>query len=87
MDKEMKRITLEDVVAIFSDANDSTSAIRLIIPCYERRVSGSEINNYILDKSVEHFRSKGRQDGVYKLGHGLELVLDDHSIIWEEPPF
>jgi len=84
MDKEIK---LDDVVKIFNCANDSTSAIRSIIPCYEKGVSDSGINKYILGKTSEHFRANGKPHGVYKLGHGLELVLGDESSIWEEPPF
>ena len=55
--------------------------------CYEKYVTDSEINDYILDKTVRHFRSKGKIDGVYNLGHELELVLEDHSEIREIFPF
>jgi hypothetical protein len=87
MDQKMEIITVKDVATIFSNANDSTNAIRLIMSCYEKHVSNSEINNYILDKTVRHFRSKGKLDGVYNLGHELELVLEDHSKIREIFPF
>ena len=87
MDQKMGIITLKDVATIFSNANDSTNAVRLIMSCYEKYVTDSEINNYILDKTVRHFRSKGKLDGVYNLGHELELVLADHSEIREIFPF
>ena len=87
MDQKMGIITLKDVATIFSNANDSTNAIRLIMSCYEKYVTDSEINDYILDKTVRHFRSKGKLDGVYNLGHELELVLEDHSEIREIFPF
>ena len=87
MDQKMEIITLKDVATIFSNANDSTNAIRLIMSCYEKYVTDSEINDYILDKTVRHFRSKGKLNGVYNLGHELELVLEDHSEIREIFPF
>jgi hypothetical protein len=87
MEQKMGIITLKNVATIFSSANDSTNAIRMIMPCYEMYVTDSEINNYILDKTVRHFRSKGKLDGVYNLGHELELVLEDHSKIREIFPF
>ena len=87
MEQKMGITTLKNVATIFSSANDSTNAIRMIMPCYEMYVTDSEINNYILDKTVRHFRSKGKLDGVYNLGHELELVLEDHSEIREIFPF
>jgi hypothetical protein len=87
MEQKMGITTLKNVATIFSNANDSTNAIRMIMPCYEMYVTDSEINNYILDKTVRHFRSKGKLDGVYNLGHELELVLEDHSEIREIFPF
>ena len=87
MEQKMGIITLKNVAKIFSNANDSTNAIRLIMSCYEKYVTDSEINNYILDKTVRHFRSNGKLDGVYNLGHELELVLEDHSEIRETFPF
>ena len=87
MEQNMGIITLKNVATIFSSANDSTNAIRLIMSCYEKYVADSEINDYILDKTVRHFRSKGKLDGVYNLGHELELVLKDHSEIREIFPF
>ncbi len=87
MDQKLEIITLKDVATIFNNANDSTNAIRLIMSCYEKFATDSEINNYILDKTVRHFRSKGKIDGVYNLGHELELVLEDHSEIREIFPF
>ena len=87
MEQNMGIITLKNVATIFSNANDSTNAVRLIMSCYEKYVTDSEINNYILDKTVRHFRGKGKPDGVYNLGHELELVLEDHSKISEIYPF
>ena len=87
MDQKLEIITLKDVATIFNNANDSTNAIRLIMSCYEKFVTGSEINNYILDKTVRHFRSKGKPNGVYNLGHEVELVLDEHSEIRDIYPF
>ena len=87
MEQNMGMITLKNVATIFNSANDSTNAIRLIMPCYEMYVTDTEINNYILDKTVRHFRSKGKLDGVYNLGHELELVLEDQSEIREIFPF
>jgi len=87
MEQKMGITTLKNVATIFSSANDSTNAIRLIMSCYEKYVTDSEINDYILDKTVRHFRSKGKLDGVYNLGHELELVLEDHSKIREIFPF
>ena len=87
MEQNMGIITLKNVATIFSNANDSTNAIRMIMPCYEMYVADSEINNYILDKTVRHFRNKGKLDGVYNLGHELELVLEDHSKRREIFPF
>ena len=87
LEQNMGIITLKNVATIFSSANGSTNAIRLIMSCYEKYVTDSEINDYILDKTVRHFRSKGKIDGVYNLGHELELVLEDHSEIREIFPF
>jgi hypothetical protein len=87
MEQKMGITTLKNVTTIFNNANDSTNAIRLIMPCYETYVTDSEINDYILDKTVRHFRNKGKLDGVYNLGHELELVLEDHSKIREIWPF
>ena len=87
MEQKIGIITLKNVATMFSNANDSTNAIRLIMSCYEKYVTDSEINDYILDKTVRHFRSKGKLDGVYNLGHELELVLEDHSKIREIFPF
>ena len=87
MEQKMGITTLKNVATIFNSANDSTNAIRMIMPCYEMYVTDSEINNYILDKTVRHFRSKGKLNGVYNLGHELELVLEDHSKIREIFPF
>ena len=87
MEQNMGIITLKNVTTIFSSANDSTNAIRLIMSYYEKYVTDSEINDYILDKTVRHFRNKGKLDGVYNLGPELELVLEDHSKIREIWPF
>ena len=87
VEQKMEIITLKNVATIFSNSNDSSNAIRLIMSCYEKYVTDSEINNYILDKTVRHFRNKGKVDGVYNLGHELELVLKDHSEIREIFPF
>ena len=87
MEQNMGITTLKNVATMFSNANDSTNAIRLIMSCYEKYVTDSEINDYILDKTVRHFRSKGKLDGVYNLGHEVELVLDEHSEIRDIYPF
>ena len=87
MEQNMGIITLKNVATIFTSANGSTNAIRLIMSCYEKYLTDSEINDYILDKTVRHFRNKGKPDGVYNLGHEVELVLCDHSEIRDIYPF
>jgi hypothetical protein len=83
----MAHIALEELNSIFQNTEDASSDIRLIIPQYRVGEAESETNTYIVDKTVQHFRNHGRANGVYRLGHGLELVLGEKSNIQEDPPF
>lgn len=74
-------------MAIFNGSEDATTAVRLIIPHYKVGFKDSDVNRYMLEKTVAHLRRSGKVNGVYKLGHGLELILDQQSEIWEELPF
>lgn len=88
MVKEMKyRVTITDLTEMIASANDPTSAIRSLIPYYQYGAENLETNTFILSATVEHFRANNKPSGVYKLGHGLELVLGEHSEVWQEPPF
>jgi hypothetical protein len=83
----MTHISVDDLVEIFNGAENPTSAVRLIVPYYQPGVVNSESNTFIVNKTAQHFRNNNKADGMYKLGHGLELILGEDSKIWEEPPF
>jgi hypothetical protein len=83
----MSDISITDLNRKFDAAENGSKAIRIIIPYYNSRAVNSEINTFIVDKTVQHFRNNNQPDGTYRLGHGLELVLGEDSEIWEEAPF
>jgi hypothetical protein len=83
----MARVTAVGLSEIFENAEDATRAIRSIVPHYRVSEGVSATNTFIIEKTVQHFRNNGKPDGVYRLGHGLELVLGENSLIQEEPPF
>jgi hypothetical protein len=83
----MDRLTADNLARIFRNAEDASSAIRSIVRHYRAADGDSEANTFIIEKTVQHFRNNGKPDGVYRLGHGLELVLGENSLIQEEPPF
>ena len=83
----MTDLSIEDLPKIFDSAETGTSAIRLIVPYYQTREANSEINTFIVNKTVQHFRNNNKPDGMYRLGHELELILGEKSEIREEFPF
>lgn len=83
----MMKLRVNEVKAIFNAAEDGASAIRSIIPHYRVTEGDPEVNTFILQKTVQHFREHGKPDGLYRLGHGLELMLGDNSEILGEVPF
>lgn len=83
----MTHISLDDLTRIFNSAENGTSAIRAIVPYYKVREADSEINTFIVSKTVQHFRKNNKPNGNYRLGHELELVLGEKSEIREECPF
>lgn len=83
----MADISIDEVIKIFDNAEDDTSAIRMIVPFYRIREANLEINKFVVDKMVQHFRNNNKPDGTYRLGHDLELLLGKNSKILEEPPF
>ncbi|MDC0362810.1 hypothetical protein OAN12_07210 [Halioglobus sp.] len=86
-ENNMAPISIADLNRKFDLAENGTKAIRIIEPYYNAREVHSEINTFIVDKTVQHFRKNNKPDGIYRLGHGLELVLGEDSEIWEEAPF
>lgn len=80
-------ITIEELEAIFTDAPDASAAIRAIVPHYQAAIGTTETNSFIASKIIEHFKRHEKPYGVYRLGHGLELVLGEHSEIQVAPPF
>jgi hypothetical protein len=68
-------ITVEDLDAILRDAPDASAAVRSIVPHYIAGTGETETNSFTVDRFVEHFRRNDKPDGIYRLGHGLELVL------------
>jgi hypothetical protein len=86
-DASMNQVTVADLMTLLSSAEDATSAIRSIVPHYRVSEGSSQANAFIVEKTVQHFRANNKPDGVYRLGHGLELVLGERSCIQEEPPF
>ncbi len=83
----MLNISITDLNRKFDAAENGTKAIRIIVPYYNVKEVNSEINIFIVDKTVQHFRNNNQPDGTYRLGHGLELVLGEDGKIWEEAPF
>jgi hypothetical protein len=83
----MTHISIDDLTKIFNSAENGTSAIRLIAPYYKAREANSEINTFIVNKTVQHFGNNNKPDGKYRLGHELELILGEKSEIREEFPF
>lgn len=71
----MNNISMDELTRIFNTAGEATSAKRSIVPYYRTRETDTEINTFIFTKVVQHFRENDRPDGVYRLGHELELVL------------
>ena len=86
-EKNMSHISIDDLTNIFTSAENATSAVRAIVPYYEVTEKRSPANRFITDKVVQHFRANNKPDGVYRLGHDLELVLGDKSEIRPDPPF
>ena len=72
---------------MFSGADSGTSAIRAIVRYYDVSEKNSDINTFIVNKTVRYFRENNKPDGTYRLAHGLELVLGKDSQIWEAAPF
>ena len=83
----MSSINVQDLDVKFRNAPDASAAIRAIVPHYQAETGATDTNSFIVSKTVEHFRCHDKPDGVYRLGHGLELVLGERSTIQEAPPF
>ncbi|MCX2978239.1 hypothetical protein [Candidatus Marimicrobium litorale] len=83
----MLPVSLDKLKTVFSGADSGTSAIRAIVRYYDVSEKNSDINTFIVNKTVRHFRENNKPDGTYRLGHGLELVLGKDSQIWEAAPF